>query len=419
MRPRKPLLAQRTPLKTATPKSSGILHKRLFFLACGLFIFGALMIYSASSVLAKNLGLSSFHYLAVQGVWLAAAFVFGYLAFKFNLDLLAKSNLATLIVGGSIVGLILVLFVGKNINGATRWIDLGAFDLQPSEIAKLAIIIYLAALFARRTTPEKGKDPLKSHIYEVLLPFLLVLGVICGLILLQPDLDTAVIIAITALAMYYVSGTDFMHTIGTFAVLSMGGLLAVGAAILAPYRLDRVSTWLNLMVTGDVAEKFTKGNHLWNTLIAISSGGLMGLGYGESRGKLYYLNIAAYTDSIFTVIAEEFGLIGTILVILAFIYFLYLGIGIAQNSKDKFTGLLAIGITTWISVQAFLNIGANLTVVPFGGIPLPFISYGGSNTIMIAVGVGLLLNIHARNMRGGSSPASVNNLANKASLLRG
>jgi len=419
MRPRNSNLSKRQPIIRAAnknPSSSGGLHKRLFFLSVGLYVFGALMIYSASTVIAKDQGVSSFHYLILQMIWLAAAFMLGYLAYRFNLSVLAKSEVATVILVGAIVSLILVLIVGKNVAGATRWIDLGPFDLQPSEIAKLAFIIYLASLLANRGNKSGAKVDLKVHIYEVLAPFVITLGMVCGLILLQPDLDTSVIIAITALAMYYVSGTDFFHTVGTIAVLVLGGILGVAAAVLAPYRLQRVTTWLNFITTGDIAEKATSGFQIWNTLIAISSGGLLGLGYGESRGKLYYLSIAAFTDSIFTVIAEELGLVGTCVVIFSFIYFLYLGIGIAQRAPDKFSSLMAIGITTWIAVQAFLNIGANLTVVPFGGIPLPFISYGGSNTLMIAIGVGLLLNIHARSVRGNERETSVSKIGLRSKI---
>lgn len=415
MRPRNSVLQKRQPIKaTSKANAHGPFHKPLFFLSVGLYLFGALMIYSASTVMAKDQGVSSFHYLFLQLVWLVAAFVLAYFAYRFNLSFLAKSEVATTILAGAIVSLILVLFIGKNISGATRWIDLGPFDLQPSEIAKLAFIIYLAALLSNRGNVSKNKDVLKAHVYEVLAPFVLTLGTVCGLILLQPDLDTAVIIAITALAMYYVSGTDFLHTVGTITVLVTGAILGVAAALLAPYRLQRVLTWFNFITTGDIADKTGTGYQIWNTLVAISTGGWRGLGYGESRAKLYGLSIAAFTDSIFTVVAEEFGLIGTCLVIVSFIYFLYLGIGIAQKAPDKFSSLMAVGVTTWITVQAFLNIGANLTLVPFGGIPLPFISYGGSNTLMIAIGVGLLLNIHSKS----GNPRSTSSV-NRLNQLRG
>lgn len=389
------------PQLNGSAKTAG-LNKPLFSLSVGLYIFGAFMIYSASAVLAKERSLSSFHFLGLQLMWLFVAFILGYLSYKFDLKLLARADVSTAVLLTSVLGLILVLFIGKNLNGATRWIDLGPFDLQPSEIAKLAYIIYLSALLANRgkanvsANHKYNQDQLKIHIQTVLLPFITTLGLVCGLILLQPDLDTSVIIALTALSVYYVSGTDFLHTVGTIAVFVVGAMLGVVAGIMAPYRLDRIKTWWDFIITGDVTDKFGTGNQIWHSLIAISSGGLLGIGYGEARSKLYYLNEAAYTDSIFSVVAEEFGLLGTCVVIFCFIYFLYLGINIARNAPDRFNSLLAIGITTWITIQAFFNIGANLTIVPLGGIPLPFISYGGSNTLMIAVGVGLLLNIHSR-----------------------
>jgi cell division protein FtsW len=392
------LQRRNTSVKTAKSRFnfSGLaqgLHRQLFVLVLSLFGLGALMVYSASAVIASGEDKSSFHYFLLQLVWLTAALVVMLIAYLIPLKTVQQSSVAVMLV--SIVFLVLVLLIGKASFGARRWIDLGPFDLQPSEIAKLGFTIYLSAWLARkRPVVKRLEEAIRLHFYQDLLPFMLLLGMVCALIILQPDLDTAVIIALTALAVYFVSGTDAIHTLGTIFIVATSFLLAVFAAVAAPYRLERVQTFISFLLTGNIAQRTGAGFQLWNGLVAISSGGLLGLGYGESRQKLFYLSQAAFTDSIFAVFAEEFGLVGSVLLILAFMYFLSLGINIARNAPDKFSSLLALGITTWISVQAFLNIGANLAIVPFGGIPLPFLSYGGSNTITIALGVGLLLNIH-------------------------
>lgn len=381
----------------------GGFNRPLLILSLTLFLVGALMVYSASAVIATGEGRSAFHYFFLQLAWVAVALVVCYLVYRIPLDLIAKSSVPIMLV--SLVLLFLVLVIGKNLNGATRWIDLGPFDLQPSEVAKLGFTIYLSAWLSRkRPTISNLRDAVKMHLYEDLLPFMGLLLLVTGLIILQPDLDTALIIAATALTVYFVSGKDAIHTLGTIFILASTAIMSVFAAILAPYRLQRVMTYLNFLTTGSFGTGVSLGAgfQIRSCLIGISSGGLMGLGYGESRQKLYYLQNAAFTDSIFCVIGEEFGLFGSLILIIAFLYFMSIGVGIAYKAPTKFASLLAIGITTWITIQAFLNIGANLALIPFGGIPLPFITYGGSNTIAIAAGVGLLLNIS----RHSSSKAS-------------
>ncbi len=370
----------------------GNFNRQLLYLVMIMLTFGALMVYSASAVRASSIGQSSFHFFLLQVIWIALGFVAMYIAYRTPLELLKRSSLAILIV--SIVLLILVLIIGKDLNGASRWIDLGPFDLQPSEVAKIGFVIYLAAWLAKpRPTLTSISEAFKRHFYYDLLPFFVVLGTIGGLIILQPDLDTAAIIALTALSMYFVSGTDALHTIGSFFVVAITALLGFVAAVAAPYRLSRVQTYLQFLVTGEVQDTRDSGFQIYNGLVAIGSGGLLGIGFGESKQKFHYLQDAAFTDSIFSIIAEEFGLLGSFLVLGMFLAFMYLGIKIALNAKDKFSSLLAMGITTWITIQALLNIGANVALIPFGGIPLPFISYGGSGTLILMVAVGILLNI--------------------------
>jgi len=376
----------------------GTMEKRLLYLSAILLGFGLLMIYSASAVLAYSEGKSTFHYFLLQIAWIIIGLVAAFIAYRVPLESISRTSALTL--GITIFMLLLVLVVGKNLNGARRWIDLGPFDLQPSEFAKLGFIIYISAWLSRkRPTFRTFREVFERHLYYELLPFMLLLGVICVLIVLEPDLDTAVIIAATALAVYYASGKDALHTLGSIMIVFTSAVVGVIAAFTADYRVGRIRTYLNFLFTGVIDDPRDKGFQVWNGLIAVGSGGLFGIGFGNSRQKLFYLQNAAFTDSIFSVIAEEFGLIGSLLIIIAFIYFMALGVEIAQKAPDKFSSLLALGITTWIALQAFLNIGANLALIPFGGIPLPFISYGGSNTLMAMVGVGLLLNISRRSKR--------------------
>jgi cell division protein FtsW len=360
-----------------------------------MLVFGSLMVYSASAVRAASIGQSTFHFFLLQVVWIGLGLIAMYIAYKMPLDMLSRSAMLILLV--SIVLLVLVLIIGKNLNGASRWIDLGPFDLQPSEVAKIGFVIYLAAWLSKpRPKLASISEAFKRHFYYDLFPFIIVLGVIGGLIIMQPDLDTAVIISVTALAMYFVSGTDALHTLGSIFILVVGGALGIVAAVAAPYRLSRIQTYIQFLLTGEVQDKRDSGFQLYNGLVAIGSGGLLGIGFGESKQKFHYLQDAAFTDSIFSIIAEEFGLLGSLLVVGMFLLFMYFGIRIALNAKDKFSSLLATGITTWITLQALLNIGANVALFPFGGIPLPFMSYGGSSTLILMIAVGLLLNISAQ-----------------------
>ncbi|MCA9378803.1 cell division protein FtsW [Candidatus Dojkabacteria bacterium] len=372
--------------------SGGKPEYKLVYLSALLLGFGLLMVYSASAVLAFYEDRSPLHYFFLQAVWIAAGAVIAYIAYRLPLNLISKTSVYAMFI--TIVLLVLVLFVGKTLNGARRWISLGSFDLQPSEIAKLAFVIYLSAWLSKaRTKTRDIQEVLRQHVVEDLLPFLVLLGIVCILIVLQPDLDTAFIIAATSLVVYFVSGKDALHTLGSIFIVVTTAIVGAVAAFSASYRLERIRTYIDFLLTGDVQDKRDAGFQIWNGLIAIGSGGVFGQGFTESKQKFYYLQNAAFTDSIYSIIAEEFGLVGSLLLIIAFLYFMSLGVSIARRAPDKFSALLAMGITTWIVLQAFLNIGANLAIIPFGGIPLPFISYGGSNTLMVMLGVGLLLNI--------------------------
>ncbi len=367
---------------------------RVMYTVAAMSGFGLLMVFSASAIIAYSESGNTFDFFLKQIAWLIIGTILSYMAYRIPLPFVEK--LSPLIMAVTIVTLIAVFFVGKDLNGARRWIDLGPFDLQPSEIAKLGFTIYLSAWLCRPKTQSKDiRDILRNHLNEELVPFLLLIAIVCFLIVMQPDLDTAVIIALTALTVYFVSGKEAIHTVGSiFIVITMAAVGAL-AAVAAPYRFGRVQTYLKFLTSGDFSreEKLSTAFQVWNNLIAIGTGGVLGVGFGNSRQKLFYLQNAAFTDSIYSIVAEEFGLVGSVLLIFAFLYFMALGVDIARKAPTPFGAYLALGITTWIVIQAFLNIGANLALIPFGGIPLPFISYGGSGTIITLIAVGLLLNV--------------------------
>lgn len=368
---------------------------RLLYLATGLFGFGLLMIFSSSAIISFSEAGNSFVYFIRQIIWLVLGIIVAYISYRVPLKLISK--LSPLLMAVAIILLIAVFFIGDDINGAQRWIFIGSFSLQPSEVAKLSFVIYLSAWLSKpRPKVSDFRDAIKNHLTNELLPFVLLIGIVSSLIILQPDLDTAVIIAVTALTVYFASGKDAIHTLGSFFIVLTMGLVGILAAVAAPYRLDRLQTYFEFWRTGDVQDKLDTGFQVWNNLVAIGTGGFLGVGFGNSRQKLFYLQNAAFTDSIFSIVAEEFGLIGSVLLILVFLYFMSLGVEIARKAPDQFSALLALGITTWIVLQAFLNIGANLALIPFGGIPLPFVSYGGSSTLVTMAGIGLLLNIQRR-----------------------
>ncbi|HEC67196.1 MAG TPA: stage V sporulation protein E, partial [bacterium] len=290
--------------------------------------------------------------------------------------------------------LIIVLIVGEVTNGSLRWIDFGFFRLQPSELAKLAFAVYLASWLSRqKSVLNKFDSKLKNYLLSSMLPFLVLLFVTSLLILLGRDLATTAIVGAIALVIYFVSGTDLLHTFGSFLILVTMSVVGVAAALVAPYRVDRISTYISFLRTGVVPDPLGTGYQLRQILIAVGSGGLFGVGFGESRQKFFYLGFSSFTDTIFAIFAEEFGLLGSILFVSVFLIFIFRGLKIASTAKDTLGSLLALGITFWIGLQAFLNIAANVGLIPLTGIPLPFISYGGSSMVVILTGVGILLNV--------------------------
>jgi cell division protein FtsW len=415
-------------LNTSASHDSSV-NLNMIFLTVLFLVCGLLMIYSASALIAYIYqDGDTFFYFKRQIIWIVIGSFLGFIFYNLSPKQLRFIG-QLMLIGGFVLLLYLIpeaVFhvefpLVKTLNGATRWIDLKFFDLQPSEFIKFPLVIFTASwLSFPKKIPgwiedfKKSNDVVYSSLVAmfVFFPFI-ILGLVSLLILLERDLDTLVIIVLTFLTIFYVAGTTTQHSLITvFTIIGslIGGTLAM---LLEPYRRARVDAFVDIVTKGQPSSEsiLSDSFQVWNGLIAIGSGGIasasifFGLGYGESKQKLFFLQEAAYTDSIFAIIAEEFGIIGALVVILGFLYFASLGVKIAQNAKDKFSANLAIGLTAWIVIQAFLNIAANLAVIPFGGMPLPFFTYGGSNTIMILIAVGTLLGISKHSSKSQRKPA--------------
>lgn len=336
-----------------------------------LTIFGLFMIYDASSYVAfRDFG-DKYRYIKDQIYWVVIGF--GALSIFSFFDYHKYYNLALPILLVAIFLLFLVFVPGLGIEalGAKRWINLGFFILAPGEFIKLALTIYLSAWFSTR---EKGR----------FIAFLLLIGLVIVLVMLQPDMGTAVVILGEAIILYFLSGGSILHILGLIPIIGIGGL---GLILLEPYRVARLTTFLN-----PNQELETTSYHLRQILIALGSGGLFGVGVGNSLQKYAYLPEAT-TDSIFAIAAEETGFVGAAILLLLMLFIIYRGFYIAGRAKDNFGKLLAGGITSFIAIQTIVNLGAQTALFPLTGVPLPFISYGGSALIVNLVSVGILLNI--------------------------
>ncbi len=343
----------------------------IVFLTLFLLAFGLLMVYDSSSVTALTQFGNKFYYLREQTKGVTIGILGMIFAAFFDYRRYYKLSLPMLV--GSLVLLVMVFIppLGIKALGAHRWINFGLFILQPSELAKLVTTIYLSAWLSRK---EKNRFA----------AFLILLAMVVGLIILEPDLGTAIIIISCSLVIYFSSGAPLKHLVALIPVV-FGGVLAL--AISAPYRFARIATFLNLN-----SDPLGASYHVRQILIGLGSGGLWGLGLGKSRQKFFYLPEAT-TDSIFAIIAEELGFIGATALILVFVILIYRGFIIAKNAPDSFGRLLAFGLTAWIAIQTIINLSSMVALTPLTGIPLPFISYGGSALVVELFAIGILLNI--------------------------
>lgn len=346
----------------------------LLFSVIALTLFGLFMIYDVSSYVAFRDFSDKYHYVKDQFFWVMLGFAaLGFFSF---FDYHKLYSLALPVLFAALILLILVFIPGVGISllGANRWIDAGFFVLQPAEFIKLALAIYLAAWFSSK---EKGRLP----------AFLMLMGLILGLVMLEPDMGTGAVILSEALVIYFLSGANALYFSLLIPIITFLGYISIK---LSPYRAKRLEAFLNINQSVEASSY-----HVKQILIALGSGGITGVGLGNSLQKYAYLPEST-TDSIFAIIAEELGFIGAFCLIMFFIFIMTRCFYIAVNAKDNFGKLLAAGITTFLVMQSLINLAAQTALVPLTGIPLPFISYGGSALIVDLCAIGILLNISRR-----------------------
>lgn len=348
-----------------------------------LLAVGVMMVYSSSAIFAQDRYQDSYYFLKREvlfsGLGLILIFVFKSINYHFFNKLVYPLLLLTLFL----FVLVFIPGIGHKAGGAQRWIGVGPFTVQPSELAKLAVILYMAYSLAKKK--EKMKDFVVGF-----LPAVMVVGLTLGFILLQKDLGTAFVIAMVVLIMFYVGGTRLSYLAG-------GLLLALPALYFlifsVDYRRKRILAFLNPW-----QYQSDEGFQIIQSYVAFNSGGVLGAGLGQGKQKLFYLP-AAHTDFIFSVIGEELGLIGVFFVIGLFLLFLFRGIKISLKAPDLFGTYLGTGITCLITAQALINFGVVMGLLPTKGLPLPFISHGGTSLLVLCTMVGVLLNISSHTTR--------------------
>ncbi len=359
-----------------------------------LILIGLVMLFSSSfaiGVLYQD-GQAGY-YLGRQMLWLVVGAVGALIAMRLDYRFWRRFSVPGMAVVVLLLTLVVVLpdSIVERTNGAKRWFDLGLFNFQPSQLAHLVFVVYIADWLSKRGQKLR-------HVAYGLVPFAVILGVLCGLIMLEPDMGTAVILGLIGAVVFVVAGADLKQT-------ALAGLLAGGIFFLfarfASYRWARMVSFLDPWS----ADNWEAGYHLRHCLMALGSGGVFGWGLGQGRQKFYWLP-SPHTDSIFAVIGEELGLVGCLLIIGIFAWIAYRGYQIALRAPDRYGLLLGVGITTWLAFQAFLNMMVTSGLLPISGMTLPFVSYGGSSLAVCMTAVGLLLNLscHAKKERENARP---------------
>lgn len=349
--------------------------KSLFFLPLCLSLFGLLMVFNASSATALANFNDKFYFFNKQALFLIAGTVSFLFFCFFDYKKLKKAAFPFFLFNLLLLVIVLIPTVGREVYGGRRWLPIGSFGFQPAEMVKLAMVIYLSSLL------EKKKN---------LRTFLTVIGLVLLLVMLEPDLGTAGIITTTAVFLFFLAETPIKDI---FAVILVG-LAAIPALIFSSsYRKKRFMEFLSASL-----EKEKTSYHLKQILIALGSGGFWGRGFGQSRQKFLFLPEAA-TDSIFAVIAEEFGFLGASFLIFLFIFLVVRGFGVSLNTDDFFGKMLSSGIIFFIGIQAIINFSSIVSLIPLTGVPLPFVSYGGSSLLVSLTSMGILYNISSQSRK--------------------
>ena len=351
--------------------------KWLFLATLALVCTSVVMVYSASAVILNERGENQYLFLLKQGTWALLGLACVQLIMRVDYRTYRQPAIIWTVLGAVALGLVIVLVVGREIKGATRWLNIGPLGVQPSELAKIAVILFIAALLERRM--ERIDEPAYA-----LAPIGGVLGTIVGLIVLQPDLGTALSIAVIAAAMIFAAGISYRYIVA-IALMAIPSLALM--IYTAPYRMRRIQAYLDPW-----SDPLGSGYQVIQSMISVSVGGIFGRGLMDGLQKLFYLP-EPHNDFIYAVVGEEFGLIGATFVLGCFLVIAWRGMRTALRAPDRFGSFLAIGLTTMVAFQALFNISVVLGLLPTKGIPLPFVSYGGSSLLINLVGMGILLNV--------------------------
>ncbi|MDO8503156.1 MAG: putative lipid II flippase FtsW [bacterium] len=348
---------------------TGGIDRQLAVAVTALIVFGVVMVFNTSIVDAARTFGDQFYFGKRQLLWAGIGFLGMIVLSKTPYPLFAKLALPFFLLTTVLLILALIPGFGASALGATRRINIGPFGFQPAELAKLSMVVFLATILSKRKHPAY---------------FLISVALVLLLVILEPDLGTTGIIGAIAILVYFASGAPIWHFILLIPV-ALAGVATL--ALSSSYRKERVLTFFNPDI-----DPLGTSYHIRQILIALGSGGIFGVGLGQSRQKYLFLP-EPMTDSIFAIIGEELGLLGTVGVLGVFVFLIWRGFLIARRTPDPFGRLLAVGITSWIGVQAFVNLAAMVALLPLTGVPLPFVSYGGSSLVVGLLGIGILLSI--------------------------
>ncbi|MNO68557.1 Lipid II flippase FtsW [compost metagenome] len=356
--------------------------------------FGIVMVFSSSSSIAlvnEKFGFDPLYFTRRQVIFGGVGLLGMFIAMNIPYEKYKKLFVPVFLL--AILMLIIVPFIGNKINGAASWFAVGTLGIQPTELAKITTIMYLAALISKKG--ERFRDLRTGYI-----PVMLIVGFVAGLIMLQPDLGSCLILVATAGLIIFAGGANLKHILGSIAILILGASIVMGAGALwdkinptetatadTNYKVGRIKAFLNPW-----EDPQHTGYNLIQSLTAIGHGGVTGTGFGQGIQKLHYLP-NAYNDFIFSVIGEEFGLIGTIIFLLFYMYFIWRGLLVSLRCSSPFGTLMGVGIMGLIAIQAFVNIGGVTRTIPITGVTLPFISYGGSSLLVMMVAMGIVLSV--------------------------
>ena len=385
-------------MKKRSSRKTDISGRNFFIAVVSFLMFGLLMIADSTSISSKNLYGDPYRFVVLQATWAVAGLVAFYIFYRIDYRSLLKIsrslflfNLAALVIL-AVVGLMpcsMSIPFAPCVNGANRWLYinppplpsipfLGVSGFQPGELAKLSVVVYLASQLS--LISQKGKSVKGIKPFEV---YLKVTVLMSGLIILQPNMSTAAMVFILGSIIYFVSGAPLRPIFITIPIFL---LLAILVIVSSPYRLAR----LKAMISGEDSSE--SSYHVKQALVALGSGGFSGVGFGQSKQKYQYLPEVA-SDSIFAIIGEEFGFIGTVVVVFAYALFIFKGFRIAKKSQDMFGKLVSIGISSWLGIQFFINVASMTKLIPMTGVPIPLISYGGSSMVFSLIGLGILANV--------------------------